>query len=121
MHELSIAHAVVSTVVDALPTPDTRVLQVRLRIGELSGIVPQALEFAYDVAADGTPLAGSRVVVVEVPAVVHCASCDLDSELVERLFFACPVCGEPTGDVRGGHELDVSHVVLDDEPAEVPA
>ena len=31
------------------------------------------------------------------------------------------VCGEPTGDVRGGHELDVSHVVLDDEPAEVPA
>ena len=121
MHELSIAHALVTSVTAAVADQPGRVTEVHVRVGALSGVVREALEFAYDVAADGTPLAGSRVVVVEVPAVVHCASCDLDSELVERLFFACPVCGEPTGDVRGGHELDVSHVVLDDEPAGVPA
>jgi hydrogenase nickel incorporation protein HypA/HybF len=75
MHELSVAHAVVSTVVEALPSPDTRVTQVRLRIGELSGIVPQALEFAYDVAAEGTPLADAALVIVRSPVVIACPTC----------------------------------------------
>ena len=68
MHELSVAHAVVSTVVDALPKPAPRVLQVRLRIGELSGIVPQALEFAYDVAAQDTGIPRQELAALLDPA-----------------------------------------------------
>ena len=39
MHELSIAHAIVRTVTDALPEPDARVTAVRVRIGALAGVV----------------------------------------------------------------------------------
>ncbi len=58
MHELSIAHAVVSTVLQALPESKPRVTEVSLRIGRLSGVVPQALHFAYDVATADTPSGG---------------------------------------------------------------
>ncbi len=94
MHELSVAHAVVSTVVQALPSPGTRVLQVRLRIGELSGIVPQALEFAYDVAAQGTPLADAALVIERSPIVIACPTCG-DQELASATDFRCPSAHGP--------------------------
>lgn len=116
MHELSVAHAVVSTVTAALPDPPPRVLEVRLRVGALSGVVPQALEFAYEVAALGTPLADAVLVVESVPVTVHCPACDADGTLAEAYLFVCPTCGEPTGDVRTGKELEVASIVLDAEP-----
>ena len=115
MHELSVAHAVVSTVVDALPSPDTRVIQVRLRVGELSGLVPQALEFAYDVAAEGTPLADAALVIERSPIVVRCPSCG-DGELPNAHDFRCPTCHEACGDVVGGRELEIVDITLDDAP-----
>lgn len=118
MHELSVAHAVVSTVVAALPTPTTRVLEVHVRVGGLSGVVPEALGFSYDVATQGTPLAGSALVVERVPILVHCAQCGRDGELENAYDFRCPHCGELTGDVRSGKELEVSSIVLEDDDDE---
>jgi len=113
MHELSVAHAVVSTVVDALPTPDTRVLQVRLRIGELSGIVPQALEFAYDVAAQGTPLEDAALVIERSPIVIDCPSCG-EQRIASAQDFRCPSCAQPCGNVIGGKELEILDITLDE-------
>lgn len=118
MHELSVAHAVVSTVVDALPAPAPRVLQVRLRIGELAGIVPQALEFAYDVAAQGTPLADAVLVIERSPIVIECPTCG-PQQLASTQDFRCPSCDQPCGDVIGGKELEILDVTLDE--AVVPA
>lgn len=64
MHELSIAQAVVSTVVDA--TAARRVLAVELRIGPMAGVVPDSLRFCWDIVTADTPLAGSRLEVTRV-------------------------------------------------------
>jgi hydrogenase nickel incorporation protein HypB len=111
MHELSIAHAVVSTVVGALPEPDARVSEVRLRIGRLSGVVPQALHFAYDIATAGTALEGSTLTIDDMPVVINCPTCG-EQELPGIRDFACPVCGRPCGDVVGGKELEVADVTF---------
>lgn len=116
MHELSVAHAVVSTVVAALPTPQSRVTQVRVRIGELSGIVPQALEFAYDVAAQGTALADAALVIERSPIVIDCPACG-PQQLADARSFACPMCSVPCGNVVGGKELEVLDITLDDTVA----
>jgi hydrogenase nickel incorporation protein HypB len=115
MHELSIAHAVVRTVSDALPDPQVRVTSVRLRIGVLSGVVPQALQFAYEVATDATPLAGSELLVDDLPAVINCPTCG-HQELPNIRDFRCPVCQQPCGDVVGGKELEVAEVTYDQAP-----
>ncbi|MCU0294859.1 MAG: hydrogenase nickel incorporation protein HypB [Candidatus Nanopelagicales bacterium] len=114
MHELSIAHAVVSTVREALPDPQARVTQVRLRIGVLSGVVAQALHFAYDVATDGTALAGSTLEILEMPVVINCPT-DGAQTLGGIRDFTCPVCGQPCGDVIGGKELEVADVTFDEQ------
>jgi len=119
MHELSVAHAIVSTVVEALPEDAPRVLEVRVRIGVLSGVVPDALSYAYDVAAQGTPLADAPLRIERAPIVIHCAACDATRTLPGTTDFSCPECGAPSGDVRDGRDMEIVSLVLDDQPAVV--
>ena len=89
-----------------------------MRVGALSGVVPAALEFAYDVAAAGTPLEGSTLVVTAVPVAVYCPGCDQVAAPADPLLLRCPGCGAPSGDVRAGRELDLTTLLVDQEPAE---
>ncbi len=63
MHELSIAMSLVDAVCEQLPQlgTDIEVRAVRVRVGALSGVVPEALSFAFDVATEATAIAGARL------------------------------------------------------------
>jgi hydrogenase nickel incorporation protein HypA/HybF len=62
MHELSIALSLVEAVCDELPRlGPVSIRSVRVRVGALSGVAPEALTFAFDIAASDTPIAGTRL------------------------------------------------------------
>lgn len=84
-----------------------QVSAIHLRLGPLSGVVREALLFSYEVACDGTPLEGSRLVIEEVPVVVYCPVCKGARALASVQRFCCPDCGTPTSQVVGGKELEV--------------
>lgn len=84
-----------------------RVSAVHLRLGALSGVVKDALLFSYEVACQDTPLAGSTLIVEDVPVMVFCALCQEQRLLTSVQSFCCPECGTPTMDVRQGKELEV--------------
>ena len=65
MHELAIAESVVSSVLER--TGERPVSSVRLRVGRLAGVVPDALRFSFELATAGTPLAGAALEIVEEP------------------------------------------------------
>ena len=116
MHELSIASSIVETVTEAAAAhPGTRVTSVRLRIGALAGVVEDALEFCWQIATEGTPLAGAALEVKKLPVVVHCEHCNADEELDGVQSFRCPRCGEPAADLRQGRELEIESFEIDDE------
>ncbi len=116
MHELSIVSSVVDTVTDSLAAyPGARVLEVRLRVGALASVVVDSLEFCWGIATEGTALEGSRLVVIAVPVVMHCAVCHADVELEGVQSFRCPRCGQPCSDIRQGRELDIDSFEIDDE------
>jgi hydrogenase nickel incorporation protein HypA/HybF len=103
MHEVSIAQAIVTAVSDAVD--GEQVERVEVTVGAMSGVVASALEFAWDVVTNETPLAGSVLVVESVPTTVYCPTC---AAVVEPpVGFVCPSCGELCGDVRSGRELEV--------------
>ena len=103
MHELSVAQAVVRTLIDAVG--DAEVESVELSVGALSGVVPTALEFCWDVATAGTSLAGSSLLITGVPGKVYCEAC---GDVVEpETGLLCPRCGRPSPDLRSGRDLCV--------------
>ncbi len=125
MHELSIARALVQTVTDGVAErggrPD-QVTEIQLRIGVLSGVVPDALTFCFDIVADRTQLAGAALRIEMVPARGHCPAC-LRPVTLARSMLICPNCGGPVPELIAGRELEVGQVVLADvgPAAEVPA
>jgi hydrogenase nickel incorporation protein HypA/HybF len=112
VHELSMAQAVVRTVTQAVP--GRRVTCVTLRIGVAAGVVPQALEFAWDVAVAGTPLDGSRLEIVSVPFSVDCVDCGTTGPIPDAVRVRCPACGSAQVRPVGGRELEISTVEVDD-------
>jgi hydrogenase nickel incorporation protein HypA/HybF len=115
MHELSIVTSIVESVTESLAAyPGAQVKEVRLRVGALASVVRESLEFCYEIAAEGTALAGSRLVVNVLPVVMHCVPCGQDVELEGVQSFRCPRCGEPCFDLRQGRELEIDSIEIED-------
>jgi hydrogenase nickel incorporation protein HypA/HybF len=122
MHELSLAMSLIDAAceeVERLGGP--RVAALHLRLGALSGVVREALEFSFDLAAEGTAIAGARLAVEEVPVTVLCPTCSAERELPSLQSFRCPVCATETPDVVGGRELELVGLELaeESEPSEM--
>lgn len=118
MHELSIATAIVERADELARAEGTdRVAAVTVRVGELAGVVPDALSFAFEVAREGTALAGARLVVEQVTAYAYCVPCDQEFPVGMPPFFWCPHCDRPSQDLRSGRELEITGI----EPGPVPA
>jgi hydrogenase nickel incorporation protein HypA/HybF len=108
MHELSIAMSMVEMAAEeAARRGGIHVSAIHLKLGDLSGVVKDALLFSYDVACEGTPLEGSRLVIEEVPVAVFCPSCREETGIVSIQQFCCAVCHAPTCEVVRGRELEV--------------
>lgn len=117
MHELSIALQLIEIAEASARQADAQhVDTVHLRLGVLAGVVKDSLLFAYDTAAEGTLLEGSRLEIEDVPLVIHCPTCQQDRELPSIQSFQCPICGTFSSDVRQGTELElVSLEIMQDE------
>ena len=115
MHELSIVSSVVETVMESLAAyPGARVVEVRLRVGALSAVIEDSLQFCFGIVAEGTPLEKARLVVTIVPVVMHCVGCDADVELESVQSFRCPRCDAPCFDLRQGRELEIESFEIED-------
>lgn len=115
MHELSIVTSVVESVSESLRAyPGTRVLEVRLRVGALTSVVEDSLQFCWGIATEGSELAGAKLAVNLVPVTVHCAACGENGALESLQHFRCPRCGAPASDVRSGRELEIDSIEIED-------
>ncbi len=73
MHELSIANAVVEACAER--AAGARVLRVRLEVGRLAAVLPDALRFCFDVCAQGTDVEGAELDIREIDGRAVCDTC----------------------------------------------
>jgi len=106
------AEVMESTLQAAADAGATRVNTIRLTIGELTGIVPDALEFAFEALSIGTIAEGGTLEITMVPARSRCLSCgaEFSHDAVDR---RCPECGTFLCEVLGGDELVISGADVD--------
>lgn len=110
MHELSIAQSIIEVAVEeATRAGAQRIERVKLRVGALSGVVPEALEFAFTVAKQGTIAENAQLEVEYLPVVCRCPNCGVDFE-AEGYICACPRCGRLVGEIRQGQELEIEYL-----------
>jgi hydrogenase nickel incorporation protein HypA/HybF len=115
VHELSIANRIVEIASERCREEGARAKAVTLRIGALSCVHEDALRFSFDLVREGTPLADATLRIVSVPVTIWCGPCGREVALPGIQKFACPACGTPSGDIRGGRELDLESIELGDD------
>ena len=121
MHEVSIAFNLVeSAEAAARQAGATQVKAVHLRLGRLAGVVGDVLQFGYDIAAKGTLLEGSRLVIEALPAVIFCDTCKCEVELPDVQMFCCPRCGKPSRQLRQGKEIEIRAIEIEVDAAVEP-
>ena len=108
MHELGIADGIVR--ICAERAGDARVARVRVEIGELAAVLPDAVRFCFDVCARGTVVEDAVLEIVETPARAVCHHCGREVAL-ERLVGRCS-CGSANLRIVAGEELKVRDMEL---------
>jgi hydrogenase nickel incorporation protein HypA/HybF len=108
MHEMSIAQSLVDLVAEQLaPTPEVLVRAVRVRIGELSGVIPEALQSAWPAASRRTIAAGAALRIEPQAVTLWCETCRDERPARSVQSLRCASCGTPSNDVRRGREMEL--------------
>ncbi len=89
-----------------------RLVSIRLRIGTLSGVVPEALQFAFEALVPGTMAEGAQMSIERVNARYWCRDCQQEFAACD-LFADCPNCHTPSAELRAGREMEVASLEIE--------
>jgi hydrogenase nickel incorporation protein HypA/HybF len=129
LHELALMQSVAELAqAEARQRGAEAITAIRLRVGSLAGVDPEALRFAAEVVLAEGLSAGARLEIETVPARAWCRPCTALFTL-EQGLCRCPRCGTVSGELRQGRELELASLELrlpataepgDDGPAGSP-
>ena len=91
-----------------------RINVIHLRIGEMSGINFDSLEFAFGILSRGSRAEGGRLEYDCIPLRGRCSECSHEFG-PEDLVFRCPQCGSARIEILAGREMEVDYILLDEE------
>ena len=107
MHELAITEGIIEAAVpEAVKAGAKRILEIRLRIGELSGVLPECLQAYFEIAAQGTSAEGARITWQRIPVAISCPDCGFEGDIYRRKI-RCPQCGGTDFRIIRGREYYV--------------
>ncbi len=115
MHELALAENILEIVKGSMSANGGGKLKsVKVRVGELAGVVPESLDFCFTALINGTEMESAKLEVERCDIVAHCLDCGTDS-IVDGMTFKCAACGGGNVKVISGNELQVIEIEVEDE------
>ena len=120
MHELGIAQNIFQIVRQSVPADQAAdVRSVRMRVGQLSGVVPDSLSFCFTVIVSDTAMRQASLEIEQVPVVSQCRDCKRHFGM-DEWGFSCPSCKSTNLELISGRELEVVEIELADKCGEAP-
>jgi hydrogenase nickel incorporation protein HypA/HybF len=108
MHEASIAASLLEIVSGQCRKGGySRIESIHLKIGRASGIMADALIFAFDAMKEGSLAKGAVLQIEEVPVSGHCDECNTTFTTEQEYILSCPCCGGSSFRMTAGREMDV--------------
>ena len=115
MHEFSIIQSLIPQIEEFLTKGNYRKAnKICLEVGAMSGVIPDALEFAYSICAQGTLVEGVELCIRMVPVTAVCEACFIKFE-VHDYCFSCPQCKSTDLKMLTGNELKVKEIEVEEQ------
>jgi hydrogenase nickel incorporation protein HypA/HybF len=118
MHEVSLMTNLLD-IVERTAAAECRgpVRLIHLKIGEMSGVNPEAMRFAFEVLSRGTAAEGATLEIERVPVRVRCSGCGAETS-PRDLVFRCAECGCGEIEILTGREMEVDYILVGEDEAE---
>lgn len=108
MHEVGMMQHILEMAVERAKQEGAQhINRVHMRVGSESGVVPDSLTFAFEVAKKGTIAEAAQLEVEDVPVLCYCANCEIEFHPVDSLY-ECPECHQLYREVRQGKEFELA-------------
>ena len=115
MHEMGIANSILEGVdAEMRRHPGAKPVKVGVRIGELAGVDPDALSFAFEALTLDTPLAALQIDIEYVAPRSRCRDCGREFEVRNYELF-CPACGSLNAERLSGDELEFKYLEIEED------
>lgn len=115
MHELSLAQSILEIVLQEAEIHQVkRVVAVDISVGRFTHVVPDSLNFCFDLIKKDTVAHGAELVIHRVPLAARCQDCGLEL-LLDEPDFNCPRCGSANLQITKGQELWINSIETDDQ------
>ena len=112
MHEVSLMEQTIEIALKWAQEQDAHTIhRFKMRIGKMSGVVPSALNFAFDVVTQGTIAENATLEIETVPLICYCDSCQMDFE-ADDIIYQCPLCGNISYKVKSGQEIELTSLEI---------
>lgn len=113
MHELAMVRSIYQVIEEKVKEFNAgKVLQVRLVVGELTGVEDSVMQSCFEMYVQGTPVEGAALAIERVPAKVRCRVCGNEYE-TGIPFSACAVCGQKSMTIISGKELYIDSLEVE--------
>jgi hydrogenase nickel incorporation protein HypA/HybF len=103
MHEMALTQSVVDAVCEHAAGRHVR--SVKVAVGALCAVVPDSMQFCFELATQGTVADGARLDLDVQPGTARCRTCERSFEL-QDLILLCP-CGSADVEVMAGRDLRI--------------
>ena len=112
MHEVGIMQSTLDIAFDwATRQGADSIERLGMRVGALSGVAPDALQFAFEALKQDTPAASAELEVETIPTRLYCPACKREFT-TDDFYYACPECESFDTEIRQGRELEITFVEL---------
>lgn len=110
MHELVIVEGILDVIIPEVKKHHAeKILSIKLKIGEMSGVVPECIHEYFGVASKGTIAEGAKVIIEKTPVMITCPDCGYSGE-IRKGMHECPSCGSLRFRITSGSEYFIDSV-----------
>ena len=113
MHEQSIVESLLTLAIDHAEKAEAKkIVRIYLVVGELSGVLDEAVEFYFSFLSRDTIAADASLFFSHIPAQLRCRNCDTIFT-PEKMDFHCPNCNKQEVEIVSGRELYIDSLEVE--------
>ena len=112
MHESSIAHSILEIIDEQCAEQGCSTVEaLTVRLGKATGVMPEALQFAFDALKEPTKAKNASMTIEIVPVGGTCNSCKKEFTVPDAQYiFSCPLCGSEAFEISQGREMEITEM-----------
>lgn len=114
MHELPVTQSIINICSEEAEKNNAKkVSKINLKIGDLSGLVPDCIQYYFDIISENTIVQGAELVIEKVSVKMLCNKCGYQGAM-NLETFDCPKCKSKDVKIVGGKEFYIDTMEVDD-------